>query len=80
MNTGQRGGHGASVAADGSAEPATRAWRHRVAMLACCLPMLVLVVVLVVSGAGSSGALVFAFLCIGMMGVMMFAMPGGHRH
>lgn len=42
--------------------------------------MLVLVVVLVVSGAASGGALLFAFLCIGMMGVMMFAVPGGHRH
>ena len=56
-------------------------WGHRLMMLACCVPMLILVISLVASGTAGSGALVFALLCIGMMGAMMFLMPGGgHRH
>ncbi|WP_034712510.1 hypothetical protein [Intrasporangium chromatireducens] len=55
-------------------------WRHRLMMLACCIPMLVLVIALVATGVAGSGAVLFALLCIGMMAAMMFLMPGGHRH
>lgn len=65
---------------DVEAKPAEGGWRHRLLMLVCCIPMLILVVVLVASGAAGGGAIVFALLCVGMMAVMMFAMPGEHRH
>ena len=56
-------------------------WGHRLMMLACCVPMLILVISLAASGTAGSGALVFALLCVAMMGAMMFLMPGGgHRH
>lgn len=57
-----------------------RGWGHRLLMLVCCIPMLVLVIALVASGAAGGGAILFAMLCIGMMVAMMFLMPGGHRH
>ncbi len=62
------------------AEPAKSGWGHRLLMLVCCIPMLILVVILVASGAAGGGAIVFALLCVGMMAVMIFAMPGEHRH
>ncbi|HET7278965.1 MAG TPA: hypothetical protein VFJ22_12870 [Dermatophilaceae bacterium] len=57
-----------------------RLWRHRLLMIACCIPMLVLVIALVASGAAGSGALLFALICIGLMGLMMFMIPGGRDH
>lgn len=51
---------------------------HRWLMIACCIPMVVVVAVLLATGAAGSGALVFAAICLGMMALMMFAMPGGH--
>lgn len=53
---------------------------HRWMMLACCVPMLVLVGVLLVTGVAGTGVIVFGALCVAMMGLMMFAMPGGHGH
>lgn len=58
----------------------TTPWRHRLLMIACCIPMLVLVIALVASGAAGNGAFLFALICIGLMGLMMFMMPGGRRH
>ncbi|MCY1657478.1 hypothetical protein ACIQCV_00080 [Dietzia maris] len=43
-------------------------------------PMLVLVGVLLVTGVAGTGVIVFGALCVAMMGLMMFAMPGGHGH
>ena len=63
----------------GEPKPAGR-WGHHLVMLICCIPMLVLVLVLVASGTAGSGAIVFAILCVGMMAAMMFMMPGDHRH
>ena len=54
--------------------------RHRLMMIACCIPMVLVVALLVLTGAAGSAAVLFAVLCIGMMGLMMFLMPGGHGH
>lgn len=49
---------------------------HGMLMLVCCIPMLVLAVVLVVSGVVSAGFLITAVACTAMMFVMMRMMPG----
>lgn len=49
---------------------------HRMLMLLCCIPMLVIAVVLVVSGVVSAGFLITAGACTAMMFVMMRMMPG----
>jgi hypothetical protein len=48
--------------------------------IACCVPMLVIVGVLVGTGVAGSGAILFAVVCLGAMALMMFAMPGRHDH
>jgi hypothetical protein len=53
---------------------------HRLMMIACCIPMLVIVGILVGTGVAGTGAILFALICLGMMAVMMFAMPGRHDH
>jgi hypothetical protein len=50
---------------------------HRL-MIACCIPMLVIVGILVATGVAGTGAILFAVICLGMMAAMMFAMPGRH--
>ena len=69
---------------------APRQGRHGWMMIACCIPMLVIAVVLVASGVVRPGFLVFAVGCTAMMGLMMRGMnhggakdqasndPGGH--
>ncbi|MBC2644868.1 MULTISPECIES: hypothetical protein [unclassified Rhodococcus (in: high G+C Gram-positive bacteria)] len=52
--------------------------RHRWMMIACCIPMLVVAVALIVTGTVGIGGVVFALACLGMMAAMMFSM-GGHR-
>jgi len=47
-------------------------------MLACCIPMLLVAVALVVTGVVSAGAIVYALVCVAMMGVMMAGMGHGH--
>ena len=49
-------------------------------MMLVCIPMILLAVALVASGAAGSGVIVGALLCTAMMAVMMLAMPGGHGH
>ena len=49
---------------------------HGLMMIACCIPMLVIAVVLVASGAASPGFLLVAIGCTAMMAMMMRAMPG----
>ena len=65
---------------DHPAEPTAGGWGHRLLMLVCCIPMLVVVFALVASGVAGAGSIIFALLCVGMMAAMMFMMPGGHRH
>ena len=48
-------------------------------MLLCCIPMLVIAVVLVASGVVSAGFLITAGGCTAMMFVMMRMMPGHWR-
>lgn len=79
--------HDADPSPQGAPEPhqteppaAHAAWRHRLLMLVCCIPMLIVVIALVASGVAGAGAIIFALLCVAMMAVMMFMMPGDHRH
>ena len=51
---------------------------HRWMMIACCIPMVIVVIALLVSGVAGPGAIVFAVACIVMMVAMMAMMPGGH--
>lgn len=53
---------------------------HRWMMVACCIPMLIIVGVLVATGVAGTGAVVFAVVCVGMMALMMSGMPGGRHH
>lgn len=53
---------------------------HRWMMLICCVPMIAIVLLLIVSGTAGSGALLWALGCVAMMAAMMFMMPGGHNH
>lgn len=60
--------------------PAPSGGGHRLMMLVCCLPMIVVAVVLLSTGVAGTGAILIAFGCLAMMSLMMFVMPGGHRH
>lgn len=59
---GERAGHG----------------RHGLMMIVCCIPMLAIAGLLVLTGVAGSGIILTALLCTAMMAAMMFAMPGGH--
>lgn len=48
---------------------------HRWMMIACCIPMLLVVAALLISGVAGTGAIVFAGVCLLMMWLMMRAMP-----
>lgn len=60
-------------------EPGGTRRGHHLMMLACCVPMLVIVGALVVTGVAGTGAIVYALVCTAMMAAMMFFMPG-HKH
>ncbi|WP_156911463.1 hypothetical protein [Arsenicicoccus bolidensis] len=62
-----------------SEEPHGHGRGHGLMMLLCCVPMLLIVFVLVATGAAGTGAIAYALLCTAMMAAMMFFMPG-HRH
>ena len=49
-------------------------------MIACCIPMLVIVGILVGTGVAGTGAVLSAVVCLGAMALMMFTMPGRHDH
>lgn len=51
---------------------------HRWMMIACCIPMLVVVAALVATGIAGTGAIIYAVVCLAMMWLMMKAMPGSH--
>jgi hypothetical protein len=53
---------------------------HGWMMIACCIPMLVIAVVLVATGVASPGFLVVAIGCTVMMAVMMAGMGHGSDH
>ncbi len=53
---------------------------HGWMMIACCVPMLVIAVVLVATGVASPGFLVIAIGCTLMMAVMMVGMGHGSDH
>ncbi len=53
---------------------------HRWMMLACCVPMVIVVGVLLATGVACSVAILFAVICLGVMALMMLAMPGCHYH
>lgn len=46
-------------------------------MIACCIPMIVIVVALVATGVASAGLLVAAIACTAMMAIMMQGMDHG---
>lgn len=50
---------------------------HSWMMIACCIPMILIAVVLVATGVVSAGFLVYAVACLGMMFVMMKMMDRG---
>jgi hypothetical protein len=55
---------------------------HGWMMIACCIPMLVLAVIVVATGIASAGFLFAALACTAMMAMMMRAMGGttsGHE-
>ena len=45
-------------------------------MIACCVPMLLIAVALVVTGVAGAGFLLVAVMCTAMMALMMGAMSG----
>jgi hypothetical protein len=49
---------------------------HGLMMIACCIPMLIIAVVLVATGVASVGFLLFAVACTAMMALMMRGMNG----
>jgi hypothetical protein len=52
----------------------TRHGGHRWMMLACCIPMLLIAIGLVVTGVASAAAILYALACV----VMMAGMGHGH--
>lgn len=61
------------------AEQGGSRWGHHLMMLACCIPMLLIVGALVLTGVAGTGAIVYALICTAMMAGMMLLMPG-HKH
>ena len=53
---------------------------HGWMMIACCIPMLVIALVLVATGAASPGFLFIAIGCTIMMAIMMTGMSHGSDH
>ena len=51
---------------------------HRWMMIACCIPMLVVVGALIATGIAGTGVIIYAVVCLAMMWLMMKAMPGDH--
>lgn len=62
-----------------SSKDRDRGGRHRL-MIACCVPMLLTAVALVVAGVINAGFLLAAVGCAAMMYLMMRAMGGSEPH
>ena len=52
---------------------------HGWMMIACCIPMLIIAIVLVATGVAGPGFILAAILCTAMMAMMMGGMHGGGR-
>jgi hypothetical protein len=50
--------------------------RHGWMMIACCIPMLLIAIVLVATGVASAGFILVAIMCTAMMWMMMRGMSG----
>ena len=59
-------------------ESTTEGGGHSWLMIACCIPMLVIAVALVVTGVVSPTFLIVAIMCTAMMAMMMRG--AGHQH
>lgn len=70
--------HAHDIGPAGTEPPRERWWsgRHWM-MLACCIPMIVVALALVLTGVASAGALVIAPICALLMGMMMVGMGRG---
>lgn len=53
---------------------------HGWMMIACCIPMLIIAVVLVATGVASIEFVLVAVMCTVMMALMMWDMGGGDSH
>jgi F0F1-type ATP synthase assembly protein I len=51
--------------------------RHGLLMIACCVPIVAVVVLLVATGVAGAGVILVALGCIAMMPAMVFMMAGG---
>ena len=71
-------GHSATETPPAMHEPDSGHGGHGLMMMVCCIPMLVIAGLLVLTGVAGSGIILTALLCTAMMAAMMFAMPGGH--
>jgi len=58
----------------------TRHGGHHWMMLACCIPMLLVAVALVLMGVANAGAIVYALVCVAVMAVMTVGMGDGSGH
>lgn len=73
----RRGRVDSGETAESEARPAKRRFMgHQLLMMLCCVPMLAIVGVLILTGVLGSGAIVWALVCTAMMAAMMFMMPG----
>ena len=50
---------------------------HGWMMIVCCIPMIVIALALVATGAASPGFLLVTFMCVAMMALMMSGMSHG---
>ena len=53
---------------------------HSWMMIACCIPMLVIAIVLVATGVANAGFIFAAIICTAMMWMMMHGMSGSGGH
>jgi len=53
---------------------------HHWMMIACCIPMIIIVLALVASGTASAGFILLTVACVGMMALMMRSMNHGTGH
>lgn len=53
---------------------------HSWMMIACCIPMLVIAIVLVATGVAGAGFIFAAIMCTAMMWMMMRGMSGSGGH
>lgn len=62
-----------------SNSPNKKGMNHRLLMIACCIPMLLITLGLVFAGVISASFLIFAAICTAMMALMMSGMHGGNK-